>query len=96
MADHPSTFRGATGELDQIDWADRATIHLRDQGDGILQGMTALHSGSFAEMVEMIARMPAANRQAYVIQKAGDRLFGPAEIAELAARGDFPHRSPTA
>jgi hypothetical protein len=34
--------------------------------------------------------MPADERAALVIEKAGDRQYNPAEIAALVSRADFP------
>ena len=90
MSDHPSTFRGGSGENAELSWEDGAAIHLRDQDSGVLNGLSALHNGTLGEMVAMISSMPADRRELYVIQKSGDRLIEPEEIAELAKRPDFP------
>ncbi len=90
MTDHPSTFNAApTGNAD-IDWDDAATLHRRDDGDGVLDGLKALNRGTLAEMVRLYCNLPAADRSNYVIQKAGDRRLEPGEILALADREDFP------
>ena len=90
MTDHPSTFRADSTSTDSIGWEDRASIHRREDGKGLLHAMTALHRGSLAEMVALIGRLPEDQRGDYIIQKAGDQLLGPAEIMTLARRNDFP------
>lgn len=90
MTDHPSTFRGGTtGGEGAIEWEDRATIQVRDTSQGLFAD-NALHRGTMAEMVALMAAMPEDLRADYVIEKAGDRQYEPAEIMELAARPDFP------
>jgi hypothetical protein len=93
MTDHPSTFRAAETGSSGIDWDDRAAIHRRGDGQGLLDGMKALNRGTLAEMVQMIADMPEDERGDYVIQKAGDHKLDTAEIMALAAREDFPGRT---
>jgi hypothetical protein len=90
MTDHPTTFRAAMPHSDRIDWDDRASIHLADDGQGLFDGLKALHRGTLAQMVAMVAAMPEDERVRYVIQKAGDHQLGPAEIMALAGRSDFP------
>lgn len=90
MTDHPSTFRGENTYRDGIQWDDRATLHLTGQGDGVLSGATSLRSGSFAELIRFVENLPAGDRVKYYIEKAGDREYHAAEIADLAARKDFP------
>lgn len=92
MTDHPSTFRGGTTVTGGVNWDDRAAIHRRDDGQGLLDGMKALNRGTLAEMVQMIADMPESERGDYVIQKAGDHKLETAEIMALADREDFPGR----
>jgi hypothetical protein len=90
MANHPTTYQGEPADIGQIGWDDHASIHRREGGGGVLFAMKALYSGTLAEMVALIRNMPAGERGEYVIQKAGDRQFGPDEIMALAARTDFP------
>lgn len=90
MTDHPSTFRGGTNDIHDIAWDDAATIHLREQGEGVLSEMGAINRGTMAEMVAMIAAMPEEERSRYYIQKAGDRRYEADEIIDLAERPDFP------
>ena len=89
MSDHPTTFHGEA-DPDSFDWSDRASIHLADDGQGVLDAMKALHRGSMAEMVAHFASLPAAEQHKFVIQKAGDRQYGPDEVVALAQRKDFP------
>lgn len=90
MTDHPTTFRGGSNDSEAISWDDGAAIHLASQADGVLHGMGAIHHGTLAQMVAMIAAMPPEKRSGYVIEKAGDHRLGPAEIMDLADRADFP------
>ncbi|MBC7160017.1 MAG: hypothetical protein H5U21_08220 [Porphyrobacter sp.] len=90
MTDHPSTIRAAMPHSDRIDWDDHASIHLADDGQGLFDGLKALHRGTLAQMVAMVAAMPDDERVRYVIQKAGDRRLEAAEIMALAGRSDFP------
>lgn len=90
MTDHPSTFRGGTTDSSTLDWQDGAAIHLKTQADGVLHGMGAIHHGTLAQMVAMIANMPPEKRSDYVIEKAGDHRLDTAEIMDLAGRADFP------
>lgn len=71
-------------------WNDHATVLRREAADGVFHGLASLHSGTFADMVRMVARMPADERSGLVIEKSGDRQYSPAEIMALAARIDFP------
>ena len=91
MTDHPSTFQGE-GIPGGIDWDDHATIHKKDDGQGLLDAMKGLYSGTLAEMVAMVAAMPEAERGNFVIQKAGDHKLEQGEIMALAHRDDFPGR----
>lgn len=90
MTDHPSTFRAADTHQDGVEWNDHATIHRDHDGQGIFDGLKAIHRGTLAEMVAMISHMPEEERRLYVIQKAGDHKLNTAEIMALAARPDFP------
>ena len=90
MTDHPSTIQAADTDHDGINWNDHATIHLEDDGQGVLDGLKAIHRGTLAQMVAMVSHMPESDRQRYVIQKAGDRRLETAEIMALAGREDFP------
>lgn len=90
MVDHPSTFRAADTLAVEPEWHDRAALHLASQSDGILNHATALRRGSFAELIQQMMAMPEGERQRYVIEKAGDREYGPDEIAELARHPSFP------
>jgi hypothetical protein len=71
-------------------WNDHATIVPRDAAGSVLHGFAVLHSGTFAEMVRLMGRMPEADRIELIIEKSGDRHYGPAEALELFKRADFP------
>ncbi|NLR72375.1 hypothetical protein HGI47_15990 [Novosphingobium sp. ERN07] len=71
-------------------WTDHATVLRREAADGVFHGFATLHSGSFADMVRMVARMPEGERVNLVIEKSGDRQYNPAEIMALRTRSDFP------
>ncbi|MGV3512316.1 MAG: hypothetical protein ACO1OX_09970 [Novosphingobium sp.] len=71
-------------------WSDHAVILRREAADGVFHGFASLHSGTFADMVRMVARMPDGERSMLVIEKSGDRQYSPAEIQALAHRIDFP------
>ncbi len=92
MTDHPSTFRGPDNQRDGIQWNDRASLHRVGDGDGVFDGAKGLRSGSFAEMIEHVMLLPEEERNGYVIEKAGDREYGAAEIASLAADPSFPKK----
>lgn len=90
MVDHPSTFGAEDGVAREPEWHDRAALHLASQSDGVLSHATALRRGSFVELIQQMMAMPEAERQRYVIEKAGDREYGADEIAELARHPSFP------
>jgi len=90
MTDHPSTYKADDTGYDSLDWSDHATIHRKDDGQGVLDGLKAIHSGTLAQMVAMVSRMPDEERTLYVIQKAGDHRLDTREIMALAHRPDFP------
>ena len=92
MTDHPSTFRGPDGARTAIQWDDRASLHRAGDGDGVFDGAKGLKSGSFAEMIEHVMLLPEHERADYVIEKAGDREYGPDEIAALSADPSFPRK----
>ncbi|MDC8753464.1 hypothetical protein OIK40_02270 [Erythrobacter sp. sf7] len=90
MSDHPSTFRGETGDTGTTAWDDRASLHAADDSGGVLDGGSALQRGTFAEMIRHLAALPQETRQRYVIAKAGDRRYSADEAMALASRPDFP------
>ena len=90
MTDHPSTYKAVETHSDGIEWDDRASVHVADDGQGVLDGMNGLYRGTLAEMVALVAAMPEDERNKLVIQKAGDHKLGAAEIMELSQRDDFP------
>lgn len=90
MSDHPAPLNSA--EVRTFDWNDRATIRAKDGGGGLFDGLMALHHGTLAQMVAIVAGLPTAARERLVIQKAGDHQLDLAEILALACRSDFPAR----
>ncbi|MEO0033394.1 MAG: hypothetical protein RIS94_3152 [Pseudomonadota bacterium] len=85
-----TTIRAEFGDTRRDFWTDHATVRRLAAG-GVLHDFATLHAGTLADMVRMVSRMPAEERAGLVIEKAGDRQYGPAEIMELARRTDFPH-----
>ncbi|MCW1384185.1 hypothetical protein OLX02_15280 [Novosphingobium sp. KCTC 2891] len=85
-----TTIRAESGDTSSTFWNDHATVLRREAADGVFHSFASLHGGSFADMVRLVSRMPEAERQGLVIEKSGDRQYGPAEIAALARRADFP------
>ena len=90
MSDHPSTFQGTPNESGEHAWEDRAALHRKDDGDGVLDGAKALRRGTFADMIRHLMLLPENEREKYVIEKSGDREYSATEVTELAARDDFP------
>lgn len=90
MTDHPGTYGGEDTYHDGIQWNDRAFLRLAKAGDGLLSETSSLRSGSFAELIRFVESLPEEDRSKYCIEKAGDRDYHAAEIADLAAREDFP------
>ena len=90
MSDHPTTFRADPDPHGAGFWEDRAALHRADNAGGLLDAATALRRGSFAELVAYVMLLPEEERQDYVIEKLGDREYRADEIADLAARADYP------
>ena len=90
---HPSTYKAVRTHNEGIAWDDHATVHLKDDGRGLFDSFKALHRGTLAQMVALVARMPEGEREKYAIQKAGDHRMGVSEIMALADRPDFPLKS---
>ena len=90
MTDHPSTYKGEDCHRPGIQWDDRASLHHVGDGDGVLEGAKGLRSGTFAELINHLMLMPEGDRADFYIEKAGDREYRADEIAQLAARDDFP------
>ena len=87
---HPSTYNATHTTSDGIAWDDHASIHLASEENGVMDAMGGVHSGTFAEMVSMLANMPEEDRGKYVVQKSGDRKFSAAEAVAMAKQDDFP------
>lgn len=90
MTDHPSTFRAQDTHRPGIQWDDRAFLHRVGDGDGVLDGAKGHRSGTFADLIRHMMLMPEEERNDFYIEKAGDREYHAAEIAELSKRDDFP------
>ena len=91
MTDHPSTFNAEDTYRPGIQWDDRASLHRVDDGGGLLDKSKGLRDGTFADLVRHMMLLPEDERAAYCIEKAGDREYHAAEVAQLAALPDFPH-----
>ncbi|BEV00351.1 hypothetical protein [Novosphingobium olei] len=85
-----TTIRGESSNASADFWKDHATVLRRDAADGVFHNFATLHSGTFAAMVRLVSRMPEAERNSLVIEKAGDRQYGPGEIMAMSRRNDFP------
>ncbi len=90
MLDHPSPFGGETGSTGSHAWNDRAALHGRAGAGGLFDGATAIRRGTFADMIRYLAMLPEAERDNYVIEKAGDREYSASEAMALASHPDFP------
>lgn len=90
MNDHPATLGSAESEARSIAWNDHATLHKKDEGEGVLAGFKVLRQGSIAELVAFVSRLPETDRAGYVILKTGERRLDLAEIMALSRRADFP------
>ena len=90
MTDHPSTYRAADTNREGIQWDDRASLHLNGDGGGLLDGAKGVRRGTFAELIRFVMLLPEDERGQYHIQKAGDREYQYAEIADLSTHEDFP------
>lgn len=73
-----------------VEWNDYATLHRKDDGEGVLYALKAIRHGTLAELVAFIRTLPETERDLYVIEKSGDHRLGAAEIRALAARSDYP------
>lgn len=93
MSDHPSTYEGTPEDTAGVNWADRAALHRKNEGDGVLDGATALRRGTFADMIRHMMLLPESERSDYVIEKAGDREYSAAEVASLSQHSNFPRNN---
>ena len=89
MSDHPSTFGSGTTPSGEQAWADRAAIVPANEGGQLSEGVP-IRRGTFAEMIRHLAQLPEGEREGYVIQKAGDRIYTAAEAMALASEPGFP------
>lgn len=86
----PTTFRAEPAEnCGKIAWDDHASIRRLGSG-GVFHDFRILHQGTFAQMVGMLARMSANERAGLIVEKSGDREFGPEEVMRLYKCPDFP------
>ncbi|GMN14413.1 hypothetical protein [Altererythrobacter sp. MTPC7] len=90
MSDHPSTYEGFPTGTGSINWEDRAALHRKNDGDGLLDGSKSLRNGTFADMIRHMMLLPEEERRDYVIEKSGDREFTAEEATALARHPDFP------
>lgn len=88
MSSNPTTFHGE-GADKGIDWDDGAELH-KGESAGVLEPFTSVRSGTFAELISFVTRLPIEEQDFYAIQKNGDRRFEIGEIRDLARRDDFP------
>ena len=89
MSDHPTTYNAESAK-GGIAWDDRAEIHIKDDGRGLLDGSKGIHEGTFLEMIKLMMAMTPDERRGHVIQKLGDRMIPAIEVEALAARSDYP------
>ena len=90
MSDHPSTFEGTPVDGGETAWDDHASLIPVESKDGVFTRMSAVRTGTFAEMIRHLAALPEEKRERYVIEKAGDREYSASEAMNLAQRPDFP------
>ena len=90
MTDHPSTYKGDATQHKGIQWDDRAALHRKGDGDGVLDGAKGLRSGTFAELIRHVMLLPEAERSDYYIEKLGDREYHIEEIVDLSRSDGFP------
>lgn len=90
MSHSPSTFGGEAARGPGVDWDDRAALH-RAGDAGVLSSLSTVRQGTLADLVRYVALLAEGERDAYVIERAGDHRLGTEEIMELYARADFPH-----
>ena len=90
MTDHPSTFKGTPVESGSHAWSDHASLIPVETKDGLFTRMTAVRTGTFAEIIRHLAKLPEETRSGYVIEKAGDREYSSEEAMRLASHPDFP------
>ena len=73
-----------------VEWNDFAELHEKDDGAGILSGLTAIRQGTLAQLVRFVASLPEGERERYVIHKSGDHRLEIGEILLLSRRPDLP------
>ena len=76
--------------LEPITWDDFAELHEKSEHAGVFSSAMALRQGSFIDLVQFVAGLPSPDREAYVIDKSGDRRFDATEIVALTQRPDYP------
>lgn len=85
-----TTIRAESGDTTADFWTDHATVLRREAANGVLHAFATLHGGPFAAMIRLVSRLPEEDRAGLLIEKSGDRQYGPDEIMALARRPDFP------
>lgn len=85
----PSTFKAEPGSTG-IDWNDQSTLHLKEDGSGVLNGFKSIRGGTLAELIRFVLTLPESEQPRYVIEKSGDRTLSIGDILSLARRPDFP------
>ena len=80
----------AAGNNAPVEWDDHSELHRKDDGGGVFFGLKSIRSGTLAELVAFVSRLPADERGNYEIEKSGDHRLTIDEIMALAARPDFP------
>ncbi|QZP06939.1 hypothetical protein [Caenibius sp. WL] len=73
-----------------VEWEDHSELHRKDDGGGVFSGLKTIRSGTLAELVAFVARLPEDERANYEIAKSGDHRLSLGEIMALASRPDFP------
>ena len=76
--------------LEPVNWDDFSELHEKNDGGGVLSSAMALRQATLIELVRFVASLPAADRDAYVIEKSGDHRFDASEIMALTHRPDYP------
>jgi len=89
MSKSPPTFGTDPALHSGVAWDDMVTLHRRDSG-GVLHELKTLRTGTLADLVRHVMRLPAEQRRDYVIELPGDHNLDWAEIAKLSTLPEFP------
>jgi hypothetical protein len=74
-----------------VDWQENVTLHLANDGGGLMDAFKGVRHGALADLVRYIALLPEADRANYEIERPGSHRLKAEEIMNLYAREDFPH-----